>query len=32
LRDIMRQEFPHRISSQYVNSIFRPRLLRVVNN
>jgi spermidine synthase len=31
LREIMRQEFPHRIASQYVNSIFRPRLLRVVN-
>jgi spermidine synthase len=31
LREIMRQEFPHRIAPEYVNSIFRPRLLRVVN-
>lgn len=32
LREIMRQEFPHRIAREYVNSIFRPRLLQVVNN
>jgi hypothetical protein len=27
LREIMRQDFPHRLRQEYVNSIFRPRLL-----
>lgn len=32
LREIMRQEFPHRISESYINSIFRPRVLSIAKD